>query len=826
MSHWTQSTGTTLLTTNEEETVSLGLPLAVGISPTIEIIAGALPPGLRIYQNNIIGTPLQVERTTTFTFVLRATVGTDVDDRTYRIVIQGPDDPIWKTKEGRLPIGNSPINNRYFILDNEIIDFQLEASDVDLPAGKSLEFWIDKGDGVLPPGISMSKSGKLTGVVEPLLALDKRSKVGQYDTGNYDMYLHDFSNKSTLFFQGQLISNYVFNPPKKLNRYYEFKVSVSDGISVVKRNFIIYVVGEDFLRADNVIIQVATGVFTADNTYIRTPVWITPGDLGYRRSNNYITLFLDVLKNENQIGAIRYALQTTNDDGSISTLPPGMTLDTDTGEIAGRVGYQPAITREYKFTVRAELVIVSNNVAKVEAFKDKTFTVKLLGEVDSTITWTSTEKLGTIPANQISVFRVEATTTVTDAPLIYTLDSGRLPPGLTLQYNGEITGSVIQFGDSERDGLTFFDSDDMTFDNDKTSVDRVFKFTAKARDRFGYSAVTKKFEIEVIDDDDMQYSNLYMKPYLKDTQRASFVNFVSNPANFPPNVVYRPNDPNFGLQREIKILAYAGIELHDLEEFYSASQKWHKKRRYKIGEVKSAVAKTPGTQNVVYEVVYVDLIDPAMPTTGQTAKSFNIRNEKQITADTQKYDTNRRYLSEQEGTPTLLASGSSTNRNNEQYFFTGDDTQLDLGDTVETADGTVLTATANTESQPFKQGDRNAPTADTSGLLASGGGGKKWLVNTRNMQDSIKALGATEYDFLPLWMRTPQEAGQQEPGFQLAIPLCYCKPGKSAEVMTYIKNSKYDFKQLDITIDRYIVDSTTGNSNDQYILFGNHSYNA
>ena len=109
------------------------------------------------------------------------------------------------------------------------------------------------------------------------------------------------------------------------------------------------------------------------------------------------------------------------------------------------------------------------------------------------------------------------------------------------------------------------------------------------------------------------------------------------------------------------------------------------------------------------------------------------------------------------------------------------------------------------------------------GILASGGGGKKWLVNTRNMQDSIKALGTTEYDFLPLWMRTPQEAGQQEPGFQLAIPLCYCKPGKSAEVMTYVKNSKSDFKQLDITIDRYIVDSTTGNSNDPHIHSNRHN---
>ena len=94
MSHWTKPSGTTLVTTNEEETISIGLPLANGISPTIEIIAGALPPGLRIYQNNIFGTPKQVERKTTFTFVLRATVGTDIHDRTYKIIIDGPDDPL------------------------------------------------------------------------------------------------------------------------------------------------------------------------------------------------------------------------------------------------------------------------------------------------------------------------------------------------------------------------------------------------------------------------------------------------------------------------------------------------------------------------------------------------------------------------------------------------------------------------------------------------------------------------------------------------------------------------------------------------------------
>ena len=821
MFNWTQPTGTTLLTTNEEETVSLGLPLAVGISPTIEIIAGALPPGLRIYQNNIIGTPLQVERTTTFTFVLRATVGTNIDDRTYRIVIEGPDDPIWKTKEGRLPIGNSPINNRYFILDNEIIDFQLEASDVDLPAGKSLEFWIDKGDGVLPPGISMSKSGKLTGVVEPLLALDKRSKVGQYDTGNYDMYLHDFSNKSTLFFQGQLISNYVFNPPKKLNRYYEFKVSVSDGISVVKRNFIIYVVGEDFLRADNIVVQVATGVFTADNTYIRTPVWITPREFGYRRANNYITLFLEVLKNENQAGAIRYRLLDTNpEDSTTSEIPAGMTIDPVTGEIAGRVAYQPIITKEYKFTVRAELLLSENNKIEVVTFKDKTFTVNLLGEIDSSIAWISKSKLGSIPANQISVFRVQGETTVPDAPLFYTLAGGRLPPGLSLEYNGEITGTVVQFGDSERNGLTFFDNDNMTFDNDTTSIDRTYTFTVEAKDRFNFSATKKEFTIEVIDDDDTQYSNLYMKPFLKQEKREAYREFISNPANFPPTAIYRPNDPNFGIQRDIKILAYAGIETSTLNQFTIASQKWHKKRRFNVGSLKSAVAKTPGTQDIVYEVIYVELIDPAKAKVGETKKTFVQQGSMQLKADLAQRNNHP------SGTPTLLDS-SNVNRNDEQYKFTTDDTQLDIGDTVLTnATNETLTATANTDTDPFVFGDYNVVKADSDAVLASGGQGKKYISNITNMQDSIKALGRTEYDFLPLWMRTPQVAGEQETGFVLAIPLCYCKPGTSNEIMVNLRNRTYDFKDLDIEIDRYIVDSVVGNSNDQYIVFGKYNYNA
>ena len=37
----------------------------------------------------------------------------------------------------------------------------------------------------------------------------------------------------------------------------------------------------------------------------------------------------------------------------LGSLPPGMQLDSTTGEIAGRIPYQPAVTTEYKFTIEA-----------------------------------------------------------------------------------------------------------------------------------------------------------------------------------------------------------------------------------------------------------------------------------------------------------------------------------------------------------------------------------------------------------------------------------------------------------------------------------------
>jgi hypothetical protein len=85
----------------------------------------------------------------------------------------------------------------------------------------------------------------------------------------------------------------------------------------------------------------------------------------------------------------------------------------------------------------------------------------------------------------------------------------------------------------------------------------------------------------------------------------------------------------------------------------------------------------------------------------------------------------------------------------------------------------------------------------------------------------IESIGLKERNFMPLWMRTIQEGQVQELGYVKAVPLCYCKPGRADDILLNIKNSGFDFNQLEYQIDRYIIDSVTGYNEDKYIAFKN-----
>jgi len=832
--YWTLETGTNLGTYQEGTILDIALPTN---TDQIVQISGQMPPGLRINGSSIVGTAYEVARTTDFTFCLRASGTDDFEDRSYTITIEGADAPVWVTPVGNLQIG---LANQYFILDSQPVDFHLQVIDPDIPTGEKLTFWIEDGDGVLPPGVRLLPEGQLVGVVEPLLALDKDAGDGGYDTSYYSVNPFDFSvlshNGYSSFYYDTEFYDFSIKTkvPRKLNRYYEFIVSVSDGETVEKRQFIIYLVGDDYLRADNTIMQVGTGIFTADNTYVRTPIWLTPADLGIRRANNYITLFFETLDPLHVAGNIGYILQPTNPDGSSSILPPGLSLDSVDGEVAGRVPYQPAITKEYKFTLRA----VRQGTPE-EAYKDKTFTIKILGEIESVITWKSPANLGTIGANNISTFKIEANTTLPSNWIYYTVKSGTLPPGLRLDPRGEIIGNVRQFANDTETGLVIFDSNNCTFDLGATTFDRKYVFTIEAKDKLGYSAVTKEFTLVVNDPNDKLYSDLYLKPLLKIDQRSLFKSFINDGDIFNTTKLYRPNDPNFGAQRDLKMLLYAGIEKKNTERYVAAAGRNHKRKTYYFGDVNTAIAYNPGTTEPVYEVVYVTVIDPDNNLNKDTNLSFTNWVQRGITADSVEYSPLDDASGVGEGDPVIQVTIDSSGVRQVEQSNGGievvqrDGTSIiDRFDSngnlvIEGRSGDVSVATINNDSAPYRfRPEGNTIKSDSDLVLISDTNRReRFISNTVNMRKRLREIGDTDNNFLPLWMRSQQPGTIAYPGFVLCVPLCYCKIGEAENIKAAIKNSNFDFKKIELDVDRYLLNSSLDNDNEQYIVFTTNASN-
>ena len=619
----------------------------------------------------------------------------------------------------------------------------------------------------------LTDDGRIVGYVQPVLSIKPEDGSGTYDNGYYDNVAYDFAYRPTNGYDSFIYDKIIYDyssptfTPKKLNRNYQFIVTITDGDTYSTRKFNIFVVGDDYFRADNNILRDGTGLFTADVTYLRKPVWLTKSFLGTYRANNYLTLFLDVYDKD----LIYYSIEDE------TKLPPGMKFDPNTAEIYGTVPYQPAITKTYTFTVfAARYGDLDKNETEITP---RTFSVNIIGEIDSVISWITSTDLGTINANYISTLKVEAISTIPNAVVIHTLESGELPPGLTLNFDGEIIGKVNQFFNNETGqfGLTTFDysTGATTFDNNTTTIDRQFTFTIKARDQFGYSASSRQFTLTVDTPNEISFSNIQVRPLLKLEQRTVWRDFINDTTIFTPTSIYRPNDPNFGVQKDLSMLVFAGIETTVVAKYIGAMGLNNRKKRFYFDSVHKAYAVTPGTNEQLYEVVYVKMIDPFEP------------NGKRL--------PNKITYPSKNPTPIIVNNSSSIWSRN-------------LSDLL----------------SPDPDSVRPDPiiSVDSTGYFPSTPNVRTYFPNSiSNWRDRISEVGNIERNYLPKWMTSIQPATRRELGFTLAVPLCFCKVGTADDVLLNIKNRNFDFKTIDYTVDRYIIDAVDGYTGDKYLVFRN-----
>jgi len=425
--------------------------------------------------------------------------------------------------------------------------------------------------------------------------------------------------------------------------------------------------------------------------------------------------------------------------------------------------------------------------------------------------------------------------------MIYRLISGKLPFGLTLNYDGEIIGAARQFGTIENPGLTTWDNKVVSWDGSlpgDTTFDRSYKFTVEARDRFNYTAIEREFRLFVADFDDIQYTDVYMRPMLPTAQKKYYKDFVSNPEVFTPDKIYRPNDPTFGIQKNLDMLVYAGVEATTVDKFVAAAAKNHKRKKYVLGDIKSAVAKQSATSDTIYEVVYIDVIDPANSTTSRnTATSFDIQTKEKLTVDSLQYsviDDATRFRSGynelQVYTRNLVKFVFSEldeivieTRLNDEQELNVDDQDFEV--TVRNGSNiTVQLAKGDSEAFRFRPKTNTIKTDSDAIKVSQSTDSKRYISSIDNMRANIKTIGNEERNYLPLWMRTAQ-TGFQELDYVTAIPICYCKPGESASIINNIKNYGFDPKIINYDIDRYIVKETKDSNVEKFIIFANYQFN-
>ena len=332
--------------------------------------------------------------------------------------------------------------------DGDKVDLQFEYINVDPDETVIVRL----AGGELPPGLTLSTTGLLSGYIEPAANVDEQAG-------------YDLTPSSTLPYDFVVSS---------ISKNYQFTLEVSDGKSSTLKTFTIYV----YNRSDN---TADTTTITADNTFVtadegtdRNPFLVNPfpSNLGSVRADNYFAY--QFRGNDYDTVDLTYTITVNEGIG----LPPGLVLDAATGWYYGYIPNQGLTEITYSFNIQ-----VSQTDSPTITSQLYPFTLTVTGVSDDEVSWITNSDLGSIENGDTSLLKIEATN-VGGRELSYRLESGgfnQLPQGLTLLESGEIAGRCTFNTFSVDLGFTTFDkSQSVVSGIQETTFDSTFVFTVNA----------------------------------------------------------------------------------------------------------------------------------------------------------------------------------------------------------------------------------------------------------------------------------------------------------------------------------------------------------
>ena len=303
--------------------------------------------------------------------------------------------------------------------------------------------------------------------------------------------------------------------------------------------------------------------------------------------------------------------------GSESQKPPGFKLNETSGDLYGQIPYIPAYSEDYKFTIR---MIKTDPKTGDQSKSDRVFQLRLQGSINTDLEWITTSTVGTIAQGYQSELAIKAQhENFPELDIQYKLVSGELPAGLEFKHDGTIVGKIPYGGTTEIDT---YQPTDFMIDGGETTFDRSFKFTVEATNAYRLATIDREFTILIGDNDPTPFSSVYVRPFMSRGRRRSYRDFINNRDIFNPKVLYRPSDPAFGLQKDIRMTIEYGIERLNLAEYVIGLQNYFYNKRFYFGDVKTLPAEDANGQHV-YDLVYVDIIDSQLNMMGKSPDSIS-----------------------------------------------------------------------------------------------------------------------------------------------------------------------------------------------------------
>jgi len=565
------------------------------------MLAGELPEGIQCTKTGLIegipkavsslqGVPLEVGQDVTSKFTVRVYTEDEneqplrVADRTFSITVTGQDVPEWTTPAGTLGT----------YIDGQQVSLQLEYTDPDPDQTVSVNLL----SGELPEGLTLSSTGLLSGVLIPVPDLPDDAQAN-YDQSPFATYPFDFTTRSS-------------------SKNYQFTIEITDGFDSNVRTFELFVYSRNDLTADTSLWTADNGVLTADLGTQRTPYLTTPSaDLGTVRHDNFFAYKFDGVDTDGD--AIEYSVTTgatlgfdavgagfdefAFDRGTLA-LPPGLSVEPSTGWFYGYIPDQGLTETTYTFGMQVKKRDYPEIISPIVYF-----TITIVGNIDTDVTWSQGADLGTLKNGEVSKLYVEAVM-ASGAEVEYRIKSGsdsKLPQGLRLLSDGNIAGQVSFQSFTLDKGTTTFDENLGTrLVVDPTTFDRTNTFTVEAYNVEKQISTFKTFTITIDVEYLQPYESLYIKAMPEQEDRDVLKQLLQNTEIFNNEWLYRPADPNFGKATSVEYQHAFGLKAAALDDYVDAMLLNHYRKNLTIGDIKVAQA-LDANDNVIYEVVYADI---------------------------------------------------------------------------------------------------------------------------------------------------------------------------------------------------------------------------